>query len=452
MGVVAIVVGVILFSMSSAPTRKTVELERIKVADVATSRARIDERLGAYRKAGEPILVADFTVKPIPPEQNAADALMAAMKWLDTKEYNDDPYWNINLAPKYTPAQQKIIDDAMTKFAPALALIDQADGRTGVDWKIKWETPKLKTLLPSLNGARQLANLLAGAADSAHRAGRDDEALHRLTQLVMLVRHTDRHPAIVGHLVAAGISRLTSTSMSHLLPTLKIGTNPGDAPPEKVSALIATMLDPSTLQAGFIYSGMTERMSVYDTFQCLIDGKLTAAQLATYTGSSKAGQPAIGGATQAELLTELPVLLDRASAFVAACKTDRLPEFQRLSPPPADTKLAESQALTPTYDRFGETHFLALTYFRLSAVALAVRWWSAEHDGAMPASLEELVPKYLAAIPGDPLMPAPAVLQFRAGSDPAVFSAGAAPKLRRTPSSKPSRSDEVAIRLTDRPR
>jgi hypothetical protein len=38
----------------------------------------------------------------------------------------------------------------------------------------------------------------------------------------------------------------------------------------------------------------------------------------------------------------------------------------------------------------------------MAAVALAIRWWSLDHDGRLPASLDELVPAYLPAIPFDP--------------------------------------------------
>ena len=46
---------------------------------------------------------------------------------------------------------------------------------------------------------------------------------------------------------------------------------------------------------------------------------------------------------------------------------------------------------------------MGLTHRRLAAAALAVRWYAVEHDGRLPASLEELVPRYLPAVPLDPM-------------------------------------------------
>src|SRR5690606_25372409 len=54
-----------------------------------------------------------------------------------------------------------------------------------------------------------------------------------------------------------------------------------------------------------------------------------------------------------------------------------------------------------TYDRSHETLFRMLADRRMTAVSLAIQLYRADH-GDWPASLDQLVPDYLSAIPADP--------------------------------------------------
>ena len=47
------------------------------------------------------------------------------------------------------------------------------------------------------------------------------------------------------------------------------------------------------------------------------------------------------------------------------------------------------------------THFQSITDRRLAALALASRWYGAEHQGKLPTTAEELVSSYLPGIPDD---------------------------------------------------
>jgi len=440
--VIAVVVVVLLFMNLSAPKKRTITLEPRRVTvDEVTARKEVDRRIADYRAKGEPIGVADFVQKPVDPQDDAAAPYIAAAKWLDTKEIGDDPVWNLDIIfDKLTDAQWRQIDAAVKKMAPALAMIDQADGRQGADWKIKMTSPVLRTLLPALNGARQSANLLQLAALSAHHAGRHDEVVHRLTQITMLARHVDAgHSFLVGHLVAIGIARIATQTITDILPTLNIAPASVAAPPEgyasraQVNALIAALLDPRTLENGWQQCALAERMAGLDSVNCLIDGRLRMQDLF--------GDPRQKNATSmptpppAELLDDLRGMLDFHTALVAATKLDRLPEFRAAAPSPAGVPRSQlGQGLLPSYDRAASVHFAGLTELRLAATALALRAYAADHNGALPAALNELVPQYLPALPDDPLVAAPATILYRDGM---VYSAGVNEgRLRRLPSTK----------------
>ena len=60
-----------------------------------------------------------------------------------------------------------------------------------------------------------------------------------------------------------------------------------------------------------------------------------------------------------------------------------------------------SSILTPSFDRSVLLHFRTLATRRMAATALAIRLYELDH-GRRPASLDELVPAYLDALPADP--------------------------------------------------
>jgi hypothetical protein len=160
---------------------------------------------------------------------------------------------------------------------------------------------------------------------------------------------------------------------------------------------------------------------------------------------------------RAELLSDLAPMLDFHSALIPATRYDRLPDFRAAEPPPSSvTRSQLAQGLLPSYDRAAFAYYAALTELRLGAAALAVRAYAADHNGALPAALTELVPQYLPAVPGDPLVAAPATISFRDGM---VLSAGVNENIRRRtasakpatkPSATPPAKPDFAIRVIAR--
>jgi hypothetical protein len=62
---------------------------------------------------------------------------------------------------------------------------------------------------------------------------------------------------------------------------------------------------------------------------------------------------------------------------------------------------------------------------RLAATALAVMLYRADHGGAFPQTLDDLVPQYLPAVPVDPLAVRGATIGYVAdGERPRIYSVG----------------------------
>jgi hypothetical protein len=107
-----------------------------------------------------------------------------------------------------------------------------------------------------------------------------------------------------------------------------------------------------------------------------------------------------------------------------------------------------------------ELTFRAMTARRLAAVALAMRLYASEHEGKLPAKLEELVPRYLPSVPGDALARGKSIGYVAEAQRPRVYSVGEngtdeggsdAPRRKGYDSGRWSEED-VVVDLTRRPR
>jgi hypothetical protein len=103
----------------------------------------------------------------------------------------------------------------------------------------------------------------------AHRAGRDDEAVRRIGQLLQIARWIDQRPFVVSHLVALGASRMAGDTAAEIVPTLKIGDAPGEASEAQIRALISDFLDDAWAREGLRSAMMAERLSIVDAATCL---------------------------------------------------------------------------------------------------------------------------------------------------------------------------------------
>jgi len=200
----------------------------------------------------------------------------------------------------------------------------------------------------------------------------------------------------------------------------------GDASQQQVQQLIAALCYDQWLGEGFARSFMAERMSIVDTANALIEHRLDPATLTSMTSGKKQAAPE-PLPSEALLLTAAGTILDHLTKVIKAAKLPRLTEYRSNVPDPAPTLHTSLMGTlqTPTFDRAAASHYGAVARVRLAAVALAVRCWMADHGGALPPSLDSLVPTHLTSIPQDPLSTStpPAAILYRPTSRPSVASA-----------------------------
>jgi hypothetical protein len=420
------------------PRRRLVTMDTGPAADPAEARRLLDHQILEIRGMHQPILPEDFTSSAIDAGQNAAVPLNAAAALLNDKAL--DPFWNLNLSLRLSGEQWKLVDQTLARLAPALNLIEQATTRPSVDWQIKLKTPVMETLLPHLGGTRRLSTLLRAAALSAHRAGRDDEALRRAGQMLTLAAQTDRSPFPISHIVALAMTRSACQTIADLTPAVQVGPAPA-ASREQVHQLINSLLDDAWMTSGFHQAVLYERMDILDIVNALAAGRIDLSTILSTTAAKFTSRtaPPVGA-----LLTDARSMLSYTTAVLPATQAQRLADFQAASPRAAQLLVPELAAIGTDYSRIAVTHYSAMAHLRRCAVALGLRLWMADHQQSLPRSLEELIPAYLPAIPADPLAAAPGAVQYRA-DDAVVYTANRSGGGGSQSKTQPSSDDAIHL-------
>ena len=141
-------------------------------------------------------------------------------------------------------------------------------------------------------------------------------------------------------------------------------------------------------------------------------------------------------------------MLDHTTAIVAASHAQGLAEFYLKAPSTAPAPLTPimRSMLVGSYARPAELHYAGLARLRLAATALAIRCWMADHNGALPPTLDALAPKYLPRAPLDPLASSSATTNkiiYRTTTTPPTVSSAATGVLTGRA------GNEMTIRLTE---
>lgn len=326
--------------------------------------------------------------------------------------------------PPYPPAWHKLADAAVRANGPAFTLARAARPHPRSDWGTRYTSPLLMSPTMTLNTSRELANQLADAALYEHVQGDDAAAIEYARDVLHLSRSLDQETTLIHHLVAIGIEAVALQRLMIIAPALDItpgadlpaGTVPpgGAARRGQVEALIRDLLEkpvPGERTAAALRG--TEAVLARDT-------------LRWFTRSNWIIAPAIDGLDR-QVLTSA-----EANARAATQPTAALASAATPAPPASgnavSTRVSAAGAATPTKsagalaDWFGgiranhsaviEQDMRILAERRMAAVSLAARLYGIDHAGDWPHKLDELVPRYLPAVPRDP---------FRADGGPLAY-------------------------------
>jgi hypothetical protein len=320
-----------------------------------------------------------------------------------------------------------IVANWLASNREAMARLDAATAKPGVNWRINFRSPVIEARPAEIISAFHLANLLRSAALYAQQCGDEPAALRRVGQMLALARIVDQQGLYPAHLAA------TSIAASAARTACEIARNPprlGSASRVNVRRLIDDFLNEQWLMDGQARALRTFRVTLWDTAKAVAGGR---ADLLSVEGGVPIGTGRLGGyAAKPLLMTDALAMVRYVSATTeAARRSSDWPAFVRNAPPePVEPALHPRRhflavALMPDLKRYICGQYRAVTECRLAAVALAAAAYAREHEGAMPAALDQLAGDYLPYVPFDPMAAGERPLRLGKWPDGAVvYSVG----------------------------
>ncbi len=301
-------------------------------------------------------------------------------------------------AEQRTPELAEALGRRLEALEPLLERLEQASARPAVAWPRDggpvMPTPDLSLLTPLVHF--QMARAL-------HRfdAGEHAAALADLATAVGVANHLAELPTLEGRAAEASLIGFASGVLQRMLPGLE--TSP------QARQMLRAALAGGSRREQFLRAVRFSHARLHETYRALADGQLTLE-----------GQPIDGGLGQGLKIWLLRPFLDNNLAHALRTYREVMPLLERPFAEGGGEVNAFAEAFVEEAGGMGQQMRLwasVSVYNLLNAaggmatsraqremmsVALALRAWQRDHDGALPAELGALVGDYLPALPVDP--------------------------------------------------
>lgn len=341
--------------------------------------ARIARSNEELRKNGRPICADDLNQEPIPDSVNPAllyvQAGSIANAYTTTQPYFSD------LVYPFNDAWVKAAQEAESALAPAFTLVSQASKLPNGRNNTRFKSPLLNLMLPNLSPSKEIARALSDSACLHNIQGDSFAALGRINDILDVERSTTNEPTLVSGLVSIGEWSLAAETAMSIAPTLKSEDLPKTR--DAIVLLIGRFLDERSRNQGIVSGISGDRVMVVDMAQVAFK-------------SIWIGKP-LGYAGELYVVRRYNEIEEILNSPDKRARINRLERPQSFSDP-----RSVMDTIMPALGAVVERHFRGLGQTRSAAAALAIHLYRMEHDGRLPASLDELVPRYLPAVPKDP--------------------------------------------------
>lgn len=454
----------------------------------AVAHERLSHAVAAYRAEEEPVFIEDFLPpRAVPDDQNAATAYQKAAGMIAVPDamqvvgthYFDDFRW----ARSY-PDDARLVVEAN---AGMLTELRRASVLRECDWGVRITSPLVNTLLPTLSWTRHLSQSAAYVAVSQHVIS-DDEGMMRTLADIHTVhrRFTEGKVTFATNLLAGrACEALRCSAIEFAARRLQIeqvgtGSEAGDAvanaavavrPAKREQVLdeVARLLDEDWIRQAWSNAMNAERATLYDfaanfgkpTFMA---GMGIAAPLS--------GQPVrwlIGPSFDLDAVRGMARFTrvrdaGRVASFREAATRVDVDRLHAASLDKPGTQIERAACILSQTLMWGaeltlEGEFRLKAKRRMAAAALAIRMYEVDH-GRRPASMAELVPEYLPAVPEDPFADRGTPIRYAPDADPPVLYSvgpdgvddGVEPRLLKNGAREDSVRDILFYLNGDRPR
>jgi len=388
---------------------------------------KLNEEIGALRAKGEPMLIEELMNRPVAEGENAVVLLREAGEAVDEKSAAWQEFDVLRPGLPLTDKEVAGVGRVMEENKMALAKLRAARGKKGVDWQIDPSRPSLSKLR-GLDEQKPLANLAADAMLLEHQQGNDREAVELARDLLAQSDALEQMPAgLLPHLIAIGVCSMACDRIFEIAADLRVGTKEGEVAPDDVKKLIDVLLDEKPLKDGQRLAMRVERANQ-------VRGARSLRSIMPPAGGDQRRRLAIMEYVgKPMLLKDGRLLLAETTQFMnAAQESADWPDFRARTIEEIKRMNAMRQSgghlflgmLGAIVDRPVERTFRVMTARRLAAVALAMKLYQFEHEGKLPAKLEELVPRYLSQVPADALASGKKMGYVAGAQRPRVYSVG----------------------------
>jgi hypothetical protein len=351
---------------------------------------RLQAKFAEYRARGEPAGREDLELAE---EGIDSQKLAVAAANISDDDFNFIGGNADSLLETPLPLPQEMISQmrrVVERSARVRGLMKEAQEAQSAWWADS-ARPQLKPV--SLGVSHRVASYWKGIARYSHQIGQGQATIEALDDMRTCADALARGPWLVGQLASAGQYGMIAQTVQDLAPDLRLRSAdfPGGILREDAERLIRQLVDLRTQAVHFRRSHMNTRA-------------LAAERQAN-----------------AELILRPLYRLD-ACRFLKHLDTliDVLGDGNTPYPVVRATNPALRQGLLTLVDtnfeqiarpltRFDSTHWVAVEVFdkylveqRMAAVRLAIRLYEIDHQGAIPPTLQDLVPNYLKSVPADP--------------------------------------------------
>lgn len=392
--------------------------------------AQLKRELDRFRAAGVPIDPSSFVGPAVADSDNAAVDLIAAGEVLERPSEVMDQFNRLEPALPLDPEEVQAIAAAVGYGRAELERVDRAMRKPAVRWPPTGEDIMALRRLPWSPAAYAVANLSRAAALAAHQRGDDAEALTHLRRIVFVADAVGQCADLVSQVSADGKRAWAADVAFQIAPGLRHsgvnGANWG-----AVRELITTFATTGDRHAAFVRGLEGARVQTWELVKAYADGR---AELSWSRREADWSRRFVCAALRPFALNDARLLIARDTRMIEAVRSAEswpavIRTFDDLDIPAEvrrNVYLHLPAALfAPSYERGIMRHYRSAAAQRIAATALATRAYATDHQGRLPARLDDLVPAYLPAVPLDPLAEDRRPLGYRNDpSNPLLYSVG----------------------------
>jgi hypothetical protein len=264
---------------------------------------------------------------------------------------------------------------------------------------------------------QDLESLLQYAVTIDHAAGDDASAVEHLRDMLFVSRLAGRCPGSAALLRAAGMASLAAETLDNVCSTLQINAMPRSCSPAQVRSLIDDLMDDDNFRRRVADAVRSDAAGTIRWVREVQDGR----QMKIYGGSTISGQWQlalvphwanwVAGKIAGPFYTFKGVdQLDFQMELLRAVSAPDYPSLLcELPAPPRpiqrDFVFGADWVIRDFPRHYGDLWvgmcFETCAERRLAATQLALRWYTRDHSGHLPPSLDVLVPEYLPSVPED---------------------------------------------------